>query len=468
MEIPVEDQRIILQRKLSKNGKSSCRINGVPATLGQLKNLGGRLVDVCGQHDHVSLLDPQNHISILDAMGTDPELKQSYKKNLFNYTKVCADLEKLDNKESEIKQKREFYEFQLKELKKADLKQGEEESLKKSLSILENREKLYELCASALSSLSDNQNSAAEAVNRADHTLEQASSLDRTLKEAHELLKQCQFNLEECVTALNRYFNSLSQPRGDLDETNSRLMEISRFKKKYGMDIDGIINYRQKIETELSHAENFDLYREKLCGERNRLLEALNQSAGRLTDSRNKTMSRADGEINRYLKKLGMPGAVFRTRNSNLKDFQPRGRDEIEFMIQANTGEPFKPLSRIASGGEISRVMLAVKSILSDRDQICTLIFDEVDSGIGGRVANNVGAMLRQLSASHQIICITHLHQIASRGENHLAVNKITKENRTLSRIHTLDRDDRVRELARMMGDDKSQKILAHARELVK
>ncbi|MFH1759799.1 MAG: DNA repair protein RecN [bacterium] len=468
LDISMEDQKLILQRRLNISGKSSCRINGIPVALNQLKEVGDLLLDICGQHDHISLLNIAGHLSILDAISGNQKEFKDYNTVFKEHSEICKNLEQLVQKQNELNQKKDFLIFQLNELNNANLKVGEEDSLRKTLLQLEHREKLFDLCLTALNFISEQENSALSTLGTSQRLLTQAANLDSGLKQALEFVDQGKFNLAEASGHLKSYINSLAGPEEDLDKINSRLMEIIRIKNKYRMDIKDILNYRLEIEKEVNSAENFSAICANLKTKNKEVLKKLSESSDTLTRCRKASANSFDKKMNNLLHDLGMEGAFFKTGFNASEEFLASGKDIVEFLIQSNPGEIFKPISRIASGGEISRVMLGIKSILSDNDHIPTLIFDEVDSGIGGKAANRVGRVLKQLSGSHQVICITHLHQIASLADSHFAVCKEGKNQRIATRIRLIKEQERIIELARMLGDDGNEQTLAHAEDLVK
>lgn len=472
---------IIVRRRILKNGRGTNYINDSQVSLNTLKKLGDLLVDIHGQHQHQSLLNIDLHLELLDRfLGLEAlrgELKKHYKKFLY----LREELSSLTEDVKRRKEKRDLYQFQIEEIDKAKLKLGELEELLKEKKLLETAEKRHLLIGELRELLSERDNSALQLLQESERKLEELSEIDEGLKSQLDALKNASVVTEDVWRYLVDYQERIEFSQERLEEVNQRLYLLDNLKKKYGRTIEDILLYRKQIEKELSSLEIDEENIEKLKDEMNGEIERAVKLAAELSEKRKKGKEKLERKVGEILKSLGMQAAKFLVDISYKEDpsglfhkdgktyhLDERGIDRVEFFFSANPGEPPRPLRKIASGGELSRIMLAIKSVLLEVDEIPIMVFDEIDSGIGGGVAEAVGKKLSLLGKYRQILCITHLPQIAKYANIHYKVYKETKGGRTFTRLEKLSKRGRVEELARMLSGEKiTPTILRHAEELL-
>lgn len=478
------DEILVLSREISAGGRSKCRINGRLVNLSQLAEVGGLLVEVHGQHEGASLLLPARHLELLDALGGAEvgSLLAEVAELVGERRRLLDAIERLDASTRERLHREELLRFQVEEIASAKLEPGEEERLEEEKARLVHAERLMQGVAAAYSALYEGSETTAPALDAAGdalRSLEQLAELDRRLQPALELLGQAVVALQEAAHELRRHVEGVEVDPGRLEEVEERLQLIASLKRKYGATVEEVLAYFQRASEELAglarEDESLGELRRRLAGVEERLADR----AAKLSEARRRAAERAEGEICRRLAELAMPHARFEVQMRREPDpagidiggerfaVGPKGVDKVEFLFSANPGEPPKPLARIASGGEMSRVMLAIKSVLAEVDPCDTLIFDEVDAGVGGRTADAVAEALWQLSRSRQVLVVTHLAQIASRADRHLAVEKRTAGGRTEVSVAEVTGEARVREIARMLGGGGTPAGLQHAKELL-
>ncbi len=473
--------KLIVRREVSSKGQSRCFLNDSPVSLSLLANAGDLLVDLHGQHDHQSLLKTETHIELLDGFGNLEKLRNEVAESFRRLDGLMRDLNELRRRESELRQRRDLNEFQLHEIDQVSLHAGEEEELESESKILENAEKLFQSTSQIYSILYENENSLHDQIDIVRSQLEDLSHIDHGFEEKLNDCHTAAVLLDELSKFLKQYNSRIEFNPERLEEIRTRLGHIALLKKKYGGTIDTILSHREKLKGELTLAENFE---EELIRIKARIEEersSFSSLAKQLSENRNEIAKKVKKAIADELAELGIASAIFDVHIDQSLDADgyvklgqkmfaatSKGIDNVEFYISTNAGEDPKPLAKVASGGEISRVMLAMKSTLAKSDRLPLLIFDEIDSGISGRIAQAVGKSLKSLSEFHQILCITHLPQIAGFADVHYAVEKMSDGKRTVSTIKKLNVDQRIREVAKLIsGSDVTDAGLESARELM-
>ncbi|MEO0251413.1 MAG: DNA repair protein RecN [candidate division WOR-3 bacterium] len=453
--IECEDE-IIIRRVLSPQlKKSRIYINMTPSTQSFLRELTEFLVDIHGQHQHQRLLVKESHIDFLDSFA-GLEAERAKMKSLYNeMVEKRTRLQEILKREQEAREKEEYFRYKLEELEKANLRPGEEEEILERVNILSNIEKLQNQITESIALLYDSEDSAYEKVFRTFAILENLSSIDSRIKEFSDLLKDLPDRMEEVWRNLVEYRNSLVYSPEELDELRNRLAFLKNLKNKYRKSIEELIEEKENLKRELEFIENFDTEIKNLEEEVSRLKDECEKQANVLHHKRVETAKKLKELIESELKDLAMEKAKFVINIEELPEITPQGKDSVEFFISTNPGEPPRPLNKVVSGGELSRIMLAIKRVLAEVDDVGTLVFDEADTGIGGKVAEMVGKKMKSISKNRQVIVITHLPQIAAFGDTHFLVEKKMEGNRTLVNIRKLTEDERKREIARMLSGEK-------------
>ena len=468
------DDPLVMTREMSRNGRSLCRVNGRVTTLGNYRRIGQFLVDLHGQHEHQTLLNPVAHLEQLDNFGGEAllvlrgEVASCYRK-LHN---VVIDLERLQRDEQEMARRQDLLTFQIEELDSAHLQPGEEEALQQEKTILQNAERLAHGVTAAYQMTyagSPQQNAAYDLLGKVVAELKTLSLLDAALQPVTEILEASLYQTEEAAHVLRRYMEEAGPDPLRLEQIEVRLNLLRQLKRKYGASIPEILQFRQEAEAELELLVKRESTFTDLQEKRVQLEEEYRNLAKQLTERRKQTALILEEGINRELSFLGMNGAGFTVCFQSCPSPSALGVDEVEFLLSPNPGEPLKPLARIASGGELSRIMLALKTLLAKVDQVPTMIFDEIDTGIGGRALEAVAMRLGQIANSHQVLCVTHAAQIAGWADHHFYIEKQLEAGRTLTRISRLAEENRVWEIARMLsGNTESEVSRQHAIEMLK
>jgi len=463
-----EEEEFLLKRELNRQGKNRCFLNGQIVTLGMLEEIGNYLVDVHGQHEHQALLKPGVARDLLDEFGVLMRPRQRTEKIYHKFREKSRELEELRASEKEREREIDLYQFQIKEIEQANLSVEEEEVLDKEYKVLSNAEKLDQLSQELYHHLYEGAGSITEKMALVERDLERIVGIDQTLKDELKELGEAKYRIEEIAITIRDYTRKIEFNPRRLEEILERKELINKLKRKYGNTIKEILNYRKEAQVKLDKLVNSARSMEELTGEVNRLEEELAREAGELSRERKIAGAKLKKKTEQELRELGMGKARFDVEIEQ-GEIKSTGMDEIGFLVAPNVGEDLKPINKIASGGEISRIMLALKTILARADQIPTLIFDEIDTAIGGRIAQVVGRKLRALSPNHQVICITHLPQIAVFASNHYYVDKKISEGRTKTIVDLLDKKRRESEIARMLGGERLTEItLKHAREMIR
>jgi len=473
--IEPEDGMIILRRILKRSGRGPIFIQSASMTKQDLQELTSYLFDLHGQHEHQSLLSVENHRKTLDRFSETEDLAESVHSLFTRLAEKRQAYEKLVTSERERLREADILQFAVQEIEKAGLKEGEEEELEQQIRILSDHEKLFTLIDEVCDATAENRGGALSFLRRSMKALDEVSRIDPKLKDLYTRLENAFYDVEDVSESVRGYRDTVQFDPEKLESLEQRLALIHNLEKKYGDTIPEILAYLEKSRESLEKMENWEEEKETLKAELKQLEKKLYSQATELSDKRKAGAKELEQRIEENLRCLGMPNAVFAIDLKKKENQQgkavcgPYGFDRVEFLISPNKGEPQKPLKQIASGGEMSRIMLAIKSVLSELDIIGTLIFDEIDAGIGGEVALQVGEYLHRLAAHKQVLCITHLASIAVRADNHIMVEKKTKENRTVTELQTLEGKERVREVARMLsGNTDRDASLSHAAELLK
>jgi len=464
-----EQNELFLKRTITRDGRSRAWVNASPVPIKVLREIGETICDFHGQHTHQSLLDPRNHLLYLDAF-LDIEAKRGQLTHVWEeWVKQRRELDNLLNRLSDMREKADFYKFEIERLERLNLHEGEEEELTSRIKLLENSETI----ASLVNELYDLLYAGEEAVlDKINQIIKKWGSLQQYVDGADRYLSQLEsmlYELEDIVPFLEDIRSNIEYSPDELDTLRSRYMELQEAKRRYGKSsIKELLEYYERLKQELASLDLGEMEVDKLRQREHELREEVERLAGELSELRRAGKHQLEQKVEAELHALGMPNARFRVKIET-KETDATGKDKVEFLFSANPGEPLGPLRKIASGGELSRTMLALKSILAERDTISILVFDEIDAGVSGRIADIVGERMDKLADSHQIICITHLPQIASKGERHFKVWKEVTEGRTCTRLAPLSDDERIREIAYLLaGKEISDTALQHAKALLK
>lgn len=468
---PEEDGTLLITRTLSEAGKSVCRINGSTVTVGMLKEIAEDMIDIYGQHEHQSLLNPVKHIRLLDRFcgAGFGEAMEEYK----NSRQKLKDLEKqlaiLIGDESQREQRMDMLLFQKEEIEAAELQEGEEDALLEQKKRLSSMERLIRLTGESVTLLYDGDDrapSACDQLGDALAKLQEAAEYDAALSPLADALADGYAAVEDCARELKREAEKQEADPEELERIEERLQLFYKLKRKYGGSIEAVLEFYEKAVQELEFLSNSSEKAAELSAKKAEEEKRLSALAETLTARRRATAEQVEEQIETALHDMEMKHARFHIQIEEKADWGADGKDKMEFLISANAGEPLKPLAKIASGGEMSRVMLALKTVLVDADEIGTFIFDEIDTGVSGRTARRVGEKMRFLGGKRQLLCITHLPQIAAMADNHFLIEKESDAGETVTRVTALDEEGAVREVARLMND-VTETTLAAARELL-
>lgn len=464
-----KDDTLIVSRKLTPDGKNVCRINGMPATVSMLKALGVQLVNIHGQLDNQSLLSPETHCSFIDKLaGSGRELNE-FKELYSLYIKKENELKSLNTDVNEKNRRLDILNYQIEEIQKADIRPGEKDELTEKLGFLRNAEKVLDLLHTAYAALNGDGEmpGAADIAADAASKLLSAADYSSDFTETANGVNDAAMNLSAYTEELRDKIYSLDYDPNETERAEERLDVIYRLSQKYGDSEEAILAYLENAEKERDALSFSDERAEQLRAETEKAYNEALAAAKKLSEIRIEAGKKFSADVERELAFLDMPSVKFIV-NDSVGELYENGIDNIEFLLSANAGEEPKPLSKIASGGELSRIMLAIKCVLSELDDIDTLIFDEIDSGVSGRAALKIAAKMKELSKTHQVICVTHLAQIAAFADEHKLISKEEKDGRTYTCITSLDYNGRKYELARIMGGlTVTQSILNSAEELL-
>lgn len=467
--IPIEHGELIIRRRIQRNGRNRVYVNQVPVPLALLKQLGDLLVDLHGQHEHQSLLNPEAARLLIDTMPQVVPAAERYREVYEMYLSARREIEEHDRRAAELAERREIIEFQHRELASLALKEGEEPELEQQSTLLASATDRAEHVAEITRVLTDGDAGVDRMLATVHRKLQLLAKLDPEVVTWLGDLESAQSVVSELGTFCESYLGRIEQHADParVEQINERLARIQRLKKKYGCDADRLIGKQAQLEADLASLENAEADRSELEKTLEKARQASADAAGQLKKARQKAIAEFDKRVTEQMTGLGFQGGAWRTELRPLNDMGPHGTEEIELTVRTNPGEPFLPLVRTASGGEISRLMLAIKTILAELDRIPVLIFDEIDAGVGGTLAHEVARCLHELSHNHQVLCISHLHQIASVADHHYRVSKETVAGRNETRVHRLTGDEKVAEIARMLGGE-TEMTRRHAQELLK
>ena len=460
---------LLLSREITAEGKSSCRINGMPTTAAVLRELCGGLININGQHDSVGLLNPAHHLSILDDYAQNAKLYQEYYVLYRSLVKVKKELDAMITDEAEKQRRIDLLTYQVQEIEDAALTAGEEQTLEARRKVLANASTIRDRVAKAHALLSgdDDTPGAVDLLGEASNAMDTAAQLDESLSGVSGTLMDLYYSAKDAAVELIDRLDAYDTNDAELDEIEQRLDLLHRLKRKYGDTVEDIIAFGQKAREELEQIQFSEQRHDQLQAEKLRLYGLAREKAEALTQTRLKAFDELNARITDTLQFLNMPG-VRMTLHHARGPLASHGQDSVEFYISTNAGEAPKPLARIASGGELSRITLAIKNALADRDAVPTVIYDEIDSGVSGKAAGRIGEVLRQSAQGHQILCITHTAQIAALADCHLLIQEIVTNKRTYTEIHPLDTEGRVEALARLISGDHVTKLSrANAREML-
>lgn len=466
----VEEDVLILSRELNSNGKNICRINSRPATVSVLKNIGINLINIHGQHESYELFSADTHMDYIDSTGNYSDILNSYKEAFKLLKETEKKLESLNDDENKRLQEIDLLAFQVSEIEAADLDVNEEEQLSQERMILHNSEKLTETLQKAkmFAEGDDDFQGALSALDNVCTQINKSADLNPSLQELSDKLMDIYYNFQDCTSEISESLEEIDSDSLRLNEIEERLDLIFRLKRKYGSTTEEVLEYYNSAKEKLNQLQEFDINKEKLEKLYNSQLSIAMKLAKELTDKRRKAGEQFVEKVQQQLTFLDMPNVKFAVSHE-LTGLYIKGQDKIQLLVSANLGEEPKPVAKIASGGELSRIMLSIKTVLAENDIIDTLIFDEVDAGISGSAAQKVGLKLKEVSKSRQVLCVTHQAQIAALADEHLLIKKETKDGKTFTSISPLDFEGRKCELARIIdGVNITPTALAHAEQLLK
>ena len=468
--IDSEDGQIILQRDLYRGGRNICRINGMMVNLATLRKVGETLIDIHGQNEHQELMKPENHIDLLDEYDKKTsELRIQYQVVYQNYRKLKLSMEKKEADEKAWAQRLDMLNFQVKEIEEADLKINEEDELVEEKNKLDNFQAIHDALELSYQILSGEKIDVVGNLGNAMNELSDVSDLSENLQEINTKISDAFYSLEDVARDISDELDSMEWNGERLNEIEERLELIHQLKRKYGDTIEDILHYHSRIEKELREMENSEQNSEKQERQLSEALEKVKELAIKLSKQRKKSAKKLEKMIHEQLSALYMDKAVFEVKFLNNSKLYSKGIDKVEFYIQTNPGEEMGPLAKIASGGELSRIMLALKTIFSQKMGVTSIIFDEVDTGVSGRVAQAIAEKISQISNNSQVLCITHLPQVAAIADNHYYISKSVNDGRTETSLKELDEKQKIREIARMLsGSEITELTLKHAEELIK
>ena len=471
---PTGEEELLLQRELQGDGRNVCRIDGKLVTVAQLRELGRQLLNIHGQHDGQQLLDPASHLGYLDQFGGCQQLLESYQEAYRKWHDIRREMDKLQMDEAERSRRVDTLNYQIQELERAQLKAGEDEELSARRTLLRSAGRLMEAVQSAEFALSgdEDRDGACSLIAQAEGEVQGVSSISPELSELSEKLTALRCAADDAADTLRDLSRSFDFSPGELDQVEERLDLLYRLRKKYGPTVEDMLSYLDRCRKELDQIQYAD---DTLARLEKDLKKAQKEAARRgevLSQARREAAGALQARVQEELRQLDMPKVQFQT------EFTPKGGeagmdetglDEVQFLMSANLGEALKPIQKVASGGELARIMLALKNVLAEGDQIGTLVFDEVDTGVSGRAAQKVAEKMAQVARGKQVLCVTHLPQIAAMADTHFSVQKGEREGRTYTRLERLDRSQRREELARLIGGASiTPSLLESAEELLR
>lgn len=467
-DLDLEDECIV-SRVISAEGKNSARINGMPVPVNVIKSIFSEAVNIHGQHDNQSLLDPAKHLGILDSFGTDKNIINGYVELYSQYTEINKKIKELSSLEKNKQDDVELLQFQVEEIYNADISVEEEAELIEQKKLIKNAETIMSSLSSAYGLLSGDEEfmGACSALQQAENNIASVSEFSEKIAQISENLIDISEKSQDIMYDIRNAIDDFDVDIGMLDEIEERLDTYYKLKRKYGGDVESVLEYYQKAQHKLDNIEFAQEKLEKLYAEKDRILNRLEKQADVLTEERQNKFDLMADEIQKSLVFLNMP-SVKLSLNIEDKDYAPDGKDQLEFYIITNKGENPKPLAKIASGGELSRIMLAIKSVLAEKQVTDTMIFDEIDAGVSGGAALKIGKLLRQTAGERQVLCVTHSPQIAAFADTHLFIEKQIKGEATFTSVRELENEQRVNEIARIIsGENITVTATENAREML-
>lgn len=468
MDIFPEDGMVIMSRKIT-GGRSVAKINSESISAAKVKEAAQLLIDIHGQHEHQSLTEKKMQLALLDdyAKEETQKVKAEVKKRYEEYSSILKELEEKDIDKEQQQRELSFLEFEIQELEDACLREGEDEELEKTYRKMLNGKKIAEACGAAYRLTSENGESASDQIGRALREISAVTSCDAELQPLEEQLEQLDGLLNDFNRDMSSYLSGLEFEEEDFYETEKRLDELNHLKSKYGDTIEKVLEAKEEKIQRRDELLDYDAYLNQLKEQKRASEEALEKASKKLSKIRKKYAKELCRQVTEHLLDLNFETVDLSMEFEQTTHFTSNGYDEVEFLISTNPGETPKPLGKIASGGELSRIMLALKTVLANNDEIETLIFDEIDTGISGRTAQKVSEKMDLIGRNHQVICITHLPQIAAMADTHFLIEKTVESGRTTSKIHRLPQEESVAELARMLGGVSiTETVLENAKEM--
>ena len=464
------DEETMIQREVYLDGRNVCRVNGCLVNVAILHKLGIQLVNIHGQHDSASLFDEENHLEFLDAFGDNEPLKASYRESFSLVSSLRREIDRMTMDEGEKLRRMESLRFQIAEIEKAELEPGEDEILSERRKLLQNAEKLSDGMEKAVNLLygGEDTDGASGMLADAERSLQKIAKFGDRFQELHDRVADLMYQVQDAAEEVRDARDELSYSADELEQIESRLDIIHRLRRKYGATCEDILNYLEKAQKELDDIEFADDHLEKLKGKLEKAEKEAWDRALKLRKSRQAAAEAMSSRILTELTQLDMPRVQFECVFKET-DLTGNGADAVAFYMSANAGEALKPMSKVASGGELARIMLAMKNVLAEKDQVGTLIFDEVDTGVSGRAAQKVAEKLRSVAQHKQVLCVTHLPQLAALADTHLLISKSERQGRTYTAVTPLDLEGRKKELARIIGGTSiTETTLLSAEEMLK
>lgn len=472
-EIGMEDETLIIRREIYRNGRNVCRINGTLVNIGMLREIGGSLIDIHGQSEHQELMHADRHLNMLDQFGDKQlqQLKVAYQTTYEQYKETENEFLTHQTSEQELAQRVDMLQFQTSEIETADLTIGEDTALEEERQLLSNYQKVVESLGAAYGALQGDEYGGIDLIGNAMSAMENIENINDTYKHLTEMVSNSYFQLQEAASEILKEHDDLAYDENRLNEIEKRLEEIHQLKRKYGETIEEILKHYENSSVELEHILNRETHMSQLTEQLVALKKQLLEQGKKLTQKRKKTAKIVEIAIQEQLKELYMEKVQFEVRflkeDQVEKQLYETGLDQVEFYIATNLGEPLKPLARVASGGELSRVMLALKTVFSKTQGITSIIFDEVDTGVSGRVSQAIANKIYKVALHSQVLCITHLPQVAAMADNHLYISKTIVDKRTETNVTKLKSAEQITEISRMLAGTEITKLTAeHAREL--
>ena len=462
-----EEENVVVSREIYANGRNTCKINGRLVSVNELKNFMQDIIDIHGQHENQTLLDINSHIKYLDGIASKDisKSKEEYKTLYIKYNELKQEINKNFGDDKEKQRELDLLRYQVNEIEDAKLKIGEEEELENTRIKMMNSEKISKNLSEASNQINE---TAIDSISIAIRAMEKIEEIDSKYQESLNSLKSIYYDIQELSRDIEGYNEDAYFDEEERDRVEERLDLIYTLKRKYGNSVEEILKYNEDIKSRIEKIENSEEYVQKLKKELKEIENKMEKIAKEMTRIRKEYSKILENKINKELTELEMPNARFQIDIKQEEKFGINGLDKVEFMISTNIGEDKKSLSKIASGGEMSRIMLAIKKVLADVDKVYTMVFDEIDTGISGIAANSVGEKLKAISKKHQVLCVTHLANIAAKGDYNYYISKEAKENRTKTSIKKLSEEEIIKEIARIASGDINEITIEHAKNLRK